>query len=76
MGYYAKVLRGNVDAALKQITRQQNADNVRKLMKNAQYYRKPSELRRQKRNETVRRHQTADLFSNLRMVFERKGRGF
>lgn len=76
MGYYVKVIRGNVDLALRTINRQQMQDGIRRVFRNSQNYVKPGERRRMRKNDSIRRHERQELYKNLQMVFARKARGF
>lgn len=76
MTYFVRVVRGNVNAAVRELTRQTNVDNLRKIARENKFHEKPGAKRRRKREECKRRWDTRALYSNLNAVFSRQARGF
>ncbi len=76
MTYFVRVVRGNVDMALRHLNRLNGVDGTRKLAREHQGYRKPGDIRRSKRSDSLRRAERQSLYRNLNTVFARKARGF
>ena len=76
MSYFVRVYRNQIDAAMRHLTQMQNADNARRLVKRSSVHLKPSEYRRRRREENIRRLDRQSLYANLRTIYARKSRGF
>lgn len=76
MGYLIRVVKGNVNEAVRQIMRHVQADNQAKYHARNRYNIKPCQRRRQAKEESIRRRNRTQLMQNLRAVFGRKARGF
>lgn len=75
-GYFVRVVRGNVEQAVRQLNRVMAADPQSKVPRGRPFHEKPTAYRRRKREERLRRSKNAELFENLQIIFARKARGF
>lgn len=76
MGYFIRVVKGNVNEAARQLNRYAQADGHAKIFLRNKAHIKPCQARRQASKEGVRRQEKFQLLHNLRVVFARKARGF
>lgn len=74
--HFVRVMRGNFDQAVRAWTRATQHDPQYTVLRGRPFHEKPTERRRRKGVETLRRHEKAALFSNLRVILARKARGF
>lgn len=63
-----KVREGQVDKAIKVLKRKLQEEGVFREMRKREFYEKPSERKRRKKNEAIRRHR-----KELRKLAEREG---
>lgn len=76
MGHFVRVIRGNLDQAVRKILKQIQADPQMKITRGRPFHEKPTTRRRREHSEGIRRRERAALFENLRVVYARKARGF
>jgi len=56
MGITIEVRNNNIEKALRVLKKKLNKDGQMKELKQRQYYQKPSEIKREKKKEGIRRH--------------------
>ena len=76
MSYLVRVVKGNLNEAVRQLNRHAQTDGHAKLAQRYKANTKPCQARRQARQTSIRRHHKSHLLQNLRVVFARKARGF
>lgn len=72
---FVRVMRTNFDQAARQIVRAMQAE-PQKVSRGRPFHEKPWQRRRREREQSIRRHQNASQFANLRVIVARKARGF